>query len=407
MAAKKPIKKKQMSIKLRSGAKLIAPTDAIPFTTEYTSWEKKAEGLSGETIGMRGVQNSKPDKKGNKTSSSTNTATMNLLEFTEQSGQIRRVKWNGGKSPKSPNKGGMKVMEKLRILKSNSKDLTEEQLDFLDSVIKELEKHKQPNAKTNPANIVFTDPTELTINGSIENTEKVYGHYRTKNYARWRSNKKDADTGKNEKVPMINDAWYSYTQNGTARPPAWQVLYAEDESNSPFNHIGLLEVCKRAYKTIEDLEWDIDPNYPIPITGSKIAQTLYNNIPEVKEEVDSWLATPDNSPFIKTDGTLDRQEASQAFKTVEITLDTAKELKIIQNHLKVPVDIDTIYLDVTPTQCYNMAMLNKNYVKFLRERTYEQRVAVNRRKKKQEARQAVKDKQAKKEGKKDVLQNKK
>jgi len=298
-------------------------------------------------------------------------------------------------------------MEKLRILRANSKDLTQEQLDFLDNVIKELEIHKQPNAETNPANIVFTDPASLTVNGSIDKTEEVYGHYRTKKYARWRSNKVDKDTGKKEKVPAINTKWYSYVRDGSARPPAWQVLYAEDESHSPFNHIGLLEVCKRAYKTIEDLEWDVDPNYPIPITGSKIAQTLYANIPEVKEEVDSWLKDPDNSPFIKTDGTLDRQEASQAFKTVEITLDTAKELKIIQNYIKVPVDIDTIYLDVTPTQCYNMAMLNKNYVKFLRERTYEQKVAVNRRKKKVEARQAVKDKQTKKEGKKNVLQNKK
>jgi len=407
MAAKKPIKKKRMSIKLRSGAKLIAPTDAIPFTTEYTSWEKKAQGLSGETIGMRGVQSSKSDKTGKKTTTSANTATMNLYDFTKNSGQIRRVKWNGGQSPKSPNKGGMKVIEELEKLRANSKDLTEGQLDFLSNVIKELEKHKQPNAETNPANIMFTDPIALTINGSIEDTAPVYGHYRTKNYARWRSNKKDKDTGRKEKVPAINTKWYSSSKDGTARPPAWQVLYAEDTSHSPFNHIGLLEVCKRAYKTIEDLEWDIDPSFPIPITGSKIAEKLYNNIPEVKEEVDSWLENPDDSPFIKTNGDLDRQEAAQAFKTVAITLDTAKELKVIQDYLKLPIDIDTIYLDVTPTQCYNMAMLNKEYAKYLRERTYAQRVAINRRKKKEAARRAVKDRQAKKEGKKNVLQNKK
>ena len=391
MAAKSKISKKKMSIRLRGGAKLIASADAVPFTQEYNSWKEMAQSAkcTGENIGMRGSVVAEIKDSG----------TYNLYQVTQKSGVIRRIRWNGGESPKSKGRGGVKVIQELEKISANSTDLTDEQLPFLKSVIDELKIHSQPDADTNPANIVFTDPTELSANGSILERGKkiVYGHYRTQHYARWRKGKKDKETKKRENVPMINSGWFS-DNKGVARPPAWQVLFAEDESYSPFAHIGLLQVCEKAYKTIEDMEWDVDPSYPIPITGKKIAEELYNNVANVKKEVDSWLANPKTSPFLKTDGNLDRKEASEAFKTVAITLEDNKDLQIIQQYIKLPIDIDTVYLDVTPTQCYNMAKLNKDYVKFLRERTYAQIVAVNRRKKKVEARQAVKDRQAKKAG---------
>lgn len=371
MAAKKPIKKKQMRIRTTSGAVLVADYDGLPFKQLYTLWQDVCTKVSAADMFME-------------------VRDFNLLRAVKESGTIDRVYSDNMASPRSPNKGGVEVIRQLDAIAAKDNDLQKTQLPFLKKLIAELKSHTVAESKTNPRNILFSDPI-VNTKGHIIRTKKVYGHYRTERYKIWRSSKKDADTGKFESVPKCPSSWYNYKQD-TATPPMWQALYAPTASGRGqiIQSKGLLPIIEEYYEAVKNLTYSGTRDKPISITSKSIAKDLFEAFPEVEEEVKSWVR--EDSPFLRTNLTLYGKQASESLSLIPIKAETAREMEVFESILKVQnlgLDVDTIYIRVTPLQCNRMALMVKDYADRLKNRTYEQSVAVNRRAQSQRAKEEV------------------
>ncbi len=382
MAAKKPIKKKQMRIRTTSGAVLVADYDDLPFTELYKQWRQACKDVSAADMFMD-VRN------------------FNLLEAVKESGTIDRVYSDNMASPRSPNKGGVEVIRQLDAIAAKKNDLQKTQLPFLKKLIAELESHTVAESITNPRNILFSDPI-INAKGHIIRSRYVYGHYRTKRYESWRSSKKDADTGKYENVPACPKSWYN-SDKDMATPPMWQALYAPTASgkNQLIKSKGLLPIIDEYYEAVKDLTYSGTRDNPASITSRSIAKDLFEAFPEVEEEVKSWVR--EDSPFLKTDLTLYGKQASESLSLIPIKAETAREMEVFEAILKVQnlgLDVDTIYIKVTPLQCNRMALMVKDYADRLKSRTYEERVASNRRAQSKRANEEVERRRATGQGKK-------
>lgn len=381
MAAKKPIKKKQMRIRTTSGAVLVADYDGLPFKQLYTLWRGVCEQVTASDMFMD-VRN------------------FNLLRAVKESGTIDRVYSDNMASPRSPNKGGVEVIRQLDAIAAKDNDLQKTQLPFLTKLIEELKSHTVAESITNPRNILFSDPI-TNAKGHIIRTKKVYGHYRTRRYEIWRSSKKDADTGKFESVPKCPSSWYNYDKD-MATPPMWQALYAPTASGKGqiIQSKGLLPIIEEYFDEVKDLTYSGTKDSPISITSRSIAKDLFEAFPEVEEEVKSWVR--EDSPFLKTDLTLYGKQASESLSLIPIRAETSREMDVFEAILKVQnlgLDVDTIYIKVTPLQCNRMALMVKDYADRLKSRTYEERVASNRRAQSKRANEEVERRRAMGQGK--------
>jgi hypothetical protein len=104
---------------------------------------------------------------------------------------------------------------------------------------------------------------------------------------------------------------------------------------------------------------------------------------------------------LKTDLTLYAKQASESLRTVRIEASTAEHVDLFEEILKLQnIDVDSIYINVTPLQCNRMALMNKDYADRLKRRTYEQKVAVNRRAQAKRAKEEVERRRARSQGKK-------
>ena len=382
MAAKKPIKKKIMQIKTTSGAVLIADYKGLPFTELYKNWRAACGDVKKEKLFME-VANVE-----------------NLLVAIQKQGVIPRQRYDKGSivSPKNPNEGGVEIIRQLDAIAAKENDLSKEQLPFLRKIVAELKSHTVAGSQTNPRNIVFSDPI-INSKGFITDDEPVYGHYRTVRYQMWRSNKKDKDTNKFESVPACPESWYSESKD-TAKPPMWQALYAPTASGDGqlIQSKGLLPIMEEYLKAVEDLTYSGTRENPPRITSKTIAKDLYDSFSKVREEVASWVK--EGSPFLKTDLTLYGKQASESLRTIRIEASTAEHVDLFEEILKLQnIDVDSIYINVTPLQCKRMALMNKDYADRLKSRTYAQKVAVNRRAQSKRAKEEVERRRAMSQGK--------
>lgn len=360
-----------MRIRTTSGAVLVADYDGLPFKQLYSLWRDVCKQVTASDMFM-------------------DVRDFNLLRAVKESGTIDRVYSNNMASPRSPNKGGVEVIRQLDAIAAKDNDLQKTQLPFLKKLIAELKSHTVAESKTNPRNILFSDPI-VNAKGHIIRTKTVYGHYRTERYKIWRSSKKDADTGKFENVPKCPSSWYSYKED-TARPPMWQALYAPTASGRGqiIQSKGLLPIIEEYYEDVKDLTYSGTRDKPISITSKSIAKDLFEAFPEVEEEVKSWVR--EDSPFLRTNLTLYGKQASESLSLIPIKAETAREMEVFESILKVQnlgLDVDTIYIKVTPLQCNRMALMVKDYADRLKNRTYEQSVAVNRRAQSKRAKEEV------------------
>ena len=205
----------------------------------------------------------------------------------------------------------------------------------------------------------------------------------------------DKKTKKGQKVPRCPSSWYSYDKD-TAEPPMWQAFYAPTENNKPLQSRGLLPIIDEYYEAVKDLTYSGRRENPARITSRTIAKDLYETFPEIRAEVAEWVK--EGSPFLKTNLSLYGKQASDSLKTIEIKAEGLAEIELFEQILnlqKLDIDVDSIFINVTPLQCTRMASMNKDYADRLKNRTYEQRVAVNRRKQSQAAKDEVSRKQGK------------
>ena len=111
-----------MAVKLPDGSKATTDIQAKSFRQEFEVWERKAEGLTGDTIGMIS-----PEASG-----------MSLLDLVKNQGISGRVKGKVGTKIKG--KGGVQIFKALKTI-FNSPSMSPEQekaLKALDSIMEEL-----------------------------------------------------------------------------------------------------------------------------------------------------------------------------------------------------------------------------------------------------------------------------
>jgi hypothetical protein len=325
VARKKPVRKKKgMAVKLPDGSKATTDIQAKSFRQEFEIWERKAEGLTGDAIGMI----------------SPETSGMSLLDLVKNQGIAGRIKGKTGTKVKG--KGGVQIFKALKSI-FNSPSMSPEQetaLKALDSVMNGIQ-----GTKADPRNIMFSNPSNWDDdNGTVISTKPIYGHYRTDQYEIVRELK-------DEDVPAKDAEWYS-TSTGTAKPPMWQVLYGEGNA-SPFNSPSLHTIVKNAIKRLDEAKLTIGKDNPVPIEGAKAATTALT-ISVIRQVIDSALDKGKGTTGSFPDSTIYRMFKNQAFDIrTEKESDAVKTLK----NLNVPNDIEECWFKLSRRQIKRMAII--------------------------------------------------
>ena len=295
---KKPVKKKTgKPIKLPDGTSANADFDDVSFREAFEKWERTAEGLVGDSIGVISPENSGKS----------------LLDFVKSQGILGRTK--GKKGPQSK-KGGVEIFKALKTI-FNKPDLSKGQTIALKSLDTLMDGIK--NTSADPRNIRFNSPIDWDDDsGVVFESAPVYGHYRTKSYARTRRLK-------DEDVPAVSSSWFNGAEN-TATPPFWQVLYGEGNA-APFNSPSLHQIVKKAIEQLEEVTIVIDKNNRVPIEGASAATTALS-ISLLRGIIDKHLdegksgtgSFPDNKVhglIINNPFNLRTEKESEAVKTLK------------------------------------------------------------------------------------------
>ena len=145
--------------------------------------------------------------------------------------------------------GAGKIVERLDKLIEEAAELEEDDLKFVDDVIKQL---KQVEKKNNPRNILFTIPIYSRVNRKNlqydhdTDVQQVYGHYRTDDYIKFRNRKAELrENVEKETLPAVPKSWWSTSKNKST-PPLWQALFATGDGDVVSN--GLLTILNEAKK---------------------------------------------------------------------------------------------------------------------------------------------------------------
>mgnify|MGYP003146258562 CR=1 FL=1 len=283
MATKKPIKKTRRRIRVPKG-QFIQSFDSEAFETIYTSWLEELGRYSMDDIGMKG-SHKKPEHQLN-----------NLLDVVWNHGKIGRTSSASG--PVSP-PGGGKLKDVLDNFIKGNKGIEEDDEQFINKQF-EYVKGLLTTKDKNPAYIMFSIPDYSTVNRKTlaHETTTVYGHYRTKDYIKFRNLKaKVLDNDKyREDLPEVPKNWISDSP-GTAKPPMWQALFGNGNDDVVKDGEGLLHILRRAAKLIKETVIDF---LQVIVEDQGTADEIWA-IPHLRKEIMDmvWLQpnyhTPKNS----------------------------------------------------------------------------------------------------------------
>ena len=205
----------------------------------YILWRTKTQGLSKDAIGVKGKAASKEGKRYN------DTLFEHILEHVHP--DVQR--------PKQPRReGALDIMELLQnAIEDDDTPISDQDADDIYDLVDHIRKMGGTNSDVNPANIPFTEPRELVPpkrtgeKWGKQGSKKVYGHYRTPMYREMRQKvyrDKNAPTA-------VDSSWYSDAQDGSARPPFWQGLFAQSTIGGgvgtvvPQGLLGILEALEK------------------------------------------------------------------------------------------------------------------------------------------------------------------
>ena len=208
---------------------------------DYNEWKKKTQGLTKEQIGVVGRAASKEGKE------YRDTLFEHIFDHV-----IRAVQ-----RPKQDKRNGAKELMTLleNVIEGDDTPISEQDADEIYDLIEHLKNMGKPDSDVNPANIPFTEPTELVKpkregeKWGKRGSKTIYGHYRTKMYADVRQ-KVHGDNSK----PAKPDSWHSDARDGSARPPFWQGLFAQSsvsEGAGTELDMGLLGILEKLEKGID------------------------------------------------------------------------------------------------------------------------------------------------------------
>jgi hypothetical protein len=215
-------------------------TDCLPFRQSYQKWRDMAASIGCEDIGLR-------------------CRGPSMLDWIETQGEPY------GPSGRAPRKRSEMRFEGIRILDRlclKSVFDREDRRD-LEGLLNTL-KYQKLQQEFNPANIEFIVPVHNSYNKRANDWiwQKVYGHYRTKNYEQALYGDGAVDT-----------SWYtSERMRGAAKPPVWQALFG-DGTVEPFRTRGLLHVVLEGMRLLNE---GIEITIPsVRISGLESSEKAY------------------------------------------------------------------------------------------------------------------------------------
>jgi len=322
---KRPVKKdKGTPTKLPDGSPANLDLNAKTFREEFDTWERKAEGLTGDEIGMVS-----PEASG-----------VSLLDLVKQQGVLGRVK--GKKGPANKGQGGVEIYKMIKKI-FTATDMSNTQLLALKALDRYMDEVR--NGPSDPRNIMFSTPVSWDkTDGIVFDSKPVYGHYRTRTYSMTRSLKE-------EDVPAKSSNWYNESEN-LAKPPFWQVLYGEG-SASPFNSPSLHQIVKSGIKKIEDAGIIIGKNNPVPIEGASAATTALS-ISLIRAIVDKALDDGKGGSGSYPDKALRSTIMRQPF---DIRTEQESEAVKTLKKLNIPNDIEECWFKLSRRQVKRMAVI--------------------------------------------------
>jgi len=310
--------------------KATASRDFKTFAESYNVWRRTCSGLRGKAIGVSKAKKS-------------------LLGLVVGMGKVGRVAGNSG--PMN-DVGWTYIDNELRKIFSlkGGREIKDSQLELLKNLDNLLEDYKKPNSSANPANIVFEEPLNWDDeSGEVIDRREVFGHYLTEDYVDYRNEFKDA------KLTAVDNSWYSYTNDGSARPPMWQALFSEDKILGKESK-GLQQVVKDAIKSFANLGLSFRKDTPIPIQGRGSGAAALK-IPEIKS---MFTAFARDDEFTTPAGNFSTDKAERIIRNTPINLTTKQHqnvLRSIESDLKIPNEIEEVYIKMSRRQMKNMAVL--------------------------------------------------
>lgn len=300
------------------------------FSESYMIWRRTCSGLRGKAIGVSKAKKS-------------------LLGLIVGMGKVGRVAGNSG--PMN-DVGWSYIDSQLRKIFSlkGGRTIDTEQLQLLKTLDKLLEEYKKPNSPANPANISFEEPLNWDDEtGEVLERRNVYGHYLSEDYVDYRNEFKDA------KLTPVDTSWYAYSDDGSAKPPMWQALFSETGILGKESK-GLHQVVKDAIDSFANLGLSFKKDTPIPIQG-RGSGTAALKIPEIKS---MFTAFARDDEFTTPAGNFSTDKAARIIRNTPINLTTKEHqnvLRSIESDLKIPNEIEEVYITMSRRQMKNMAVL--------------------------------------------------
>jgi hypothetical protein len=330
MAGKK-LKKDRVTLALGK-YKLHSRRNYKLFTKDWVEWMRTTKGLKGATIGNYKLSES-------------------LYDMVRNQGIAGRQAGNSGPDSEPWSRDAMDTLEEIGKL-FKTQDYEDAHLDKLKALDKQMDawsvNTEQGNG--NAANILFTEPRNWDDeDGTIGDYQPVYGHYMTEKYCDYRNDWKNAN------LKPVSSDWYSYSK-GEAKPPMWQAMYGGGNIVGR-NSLSLHQIIKNAIKDLDSLEFELDPNTPIPVHGQGAAK-LAMEIAEIRKMFKMMVS---HEEYTTPSGNFATTRAASQIKNIPIMIHNQREVNLIKRIEKdlgaIPNDIDKIFITMSRRQMVHMAKL--------------------------------------------------
>jgi len=328
---KKPVKKKTQTLELAPGLEGELETEVPNFSDLYGSWKEAAESFT----------------------LNTGRTSTNILEFINNMGVKGRAKASGDEqSTVAPTQ---QYIDKAKNA-GQEEFYSKEQVIAIQDLKKYLDENNTATSKINPQNIKFNGIADFNNKGKITDKVPVFGDFRTPMYVKYRRRHKG------ESVTPAKSHWYEIGADGAgkAKPPVWQALFAENNSDLlDFKHPSLLMMCNMVIEAIPNAKVRNTSEKPFNLTINRpkvrgeAAKWVYENLSGFKNWFDTKIK--DTSYHYSTGNINDKKLRNEILRTSFKLSDN--ESKKLQAWLQtdVTVDLENVHMMISNRQIKNMA----------------------------------------------------
>jgi hypothetical protein len=327
VAKRKKIEKDKVIIRMGDGKSDVS-FDGKGFLELYDAWKTKASDISAADLGMQ-------------------ASTDNLYAVLHKHGVMGRIMGNSGPENVPGIGKELDALEKM----ANNPQFTKEEIAELQQLVNILNTHGAELGDLNPRNIKFDGIGKINRRKRTASKKPVYGHYRTKQYVRFRTRYKDK-----QEIPAVSTEWYNKSK-GVAKPPMWQAIYG-DGTLAPFNGVvGLVGVVSKGIKTLNEAEHHITKDAPVKIERQGAAKLVYDGIKEVRDMMSIMIRDPD---LTTGKGNFGTDAARRRLMAIPINVANNKESETVKRLLGArgtPGFVDDFYIYISRRQVAHMAKL--------------------------------------------------